>query len=170
MKRVPPPEVKPLPTVDEMVKELKKVKAETTRKFNRQESRPTRHDMTMVAVASKEAMTDTARMFRGYAISYLGVRFGFKRLIGSEIGRRWLSEVTPQDIEVMQHIYDRMPAEKADASYAIVDALREKILAGEKTPPLSTFQGILDKAQLGSLLRLMAPPQQAAKPAVQTQP
>jgi hypothetical protein len=81
-------------------------------------------------------------------------------LVSSEIGQRWLSKITPQDMARINEVLAKTPEERGPVSQAVANGLIEKAKKGEKLPPLNMFQSLLNKAQMGAILRVVAPPVQ----------
>lgn len=153
-----PEAAKKLPTTDELVKELKEAKTKKAKGFAEDQSRPTKHDAIMIAVATAGA---GAAGHLGYAAIYLPIRFGWSKFLRSEVGMRTMTRITEADVKTMREVLDKMPEEKPAAQQAITGWLTEQAKAKKPMPPLKTFEGLLDKAQIGAILRLIAPPQPA---------
>jgi len=151
------PDIKRTPTVDEVVAKVREAKAEKAKSAKESALTPGRHDAVLagLSVLGVVGLHNIA-----YAIPYTVARFGEAALVSSELGQRWLSSVTPRDIQVINEVLAKTPEERASVSKAIADALTAKAKSGQKLPPLSTFQSLLDKAQMGAILRVVAPPVQ----------
>jgi hypothetical protein len=80
-------------------------------------------------------------------------------LVSSEFGQRWLSQITPADVKAINDVLAKDPSKTAPVQQAVTNGLIERAKKGQPLPPLSTFQGLLTRAQLGSILRVVAPPQ-----------
>jgi hypothetical protein len=154
------PEPKPLPippqppTLDGMIAELKKAKLEKAKEFGAGQAHLRTYDL----VAAMELLSKLPNIT--YPIMYVGARIGWGIMANTELMKAWLSKVTPKDVKILTETLDKMPEERAAASQAVADGLIEKAKKGEKLPPLSTFQWLLNRAQMGAILRVVAPPTQ----------
>ncbi|HXN71566.1 MAG TPA: hypothetical protein VN861_03320 [Candidatus Acidoferrales bacterium] len=101
-----------------------------------------------------------------WALPYMVARVGEAVLVSSEMGQRWLSRITPQDIAAINEVLAKAPDKRVPVQNAITQGLVEKARKGEKLPPLNTFSGLLSRAQMGAILKVAAPP---AVPAGQQQ-
>lgn len=214
----PTPEAaKPLPTIDEMVADVKDAKTRKAKKFASDAYKPTRHDMIMVSMLGASLYAEGGAGHLGYALTYLPIRYGWAKFFRSEMGMRAMTRITPADVKVMTDILDKVPEERPEAQKAITEALidsvkppkgtefvgtetypvtfefvddvmgkKERLTARPKDVfkdprsgkiidpksgrevrpvsrslpvPLSTFSKLLDKAQIGAILRVIAPPQ-----------
>src|SRR5208282_550378 len=83
-------------------------------------------------------------------------------LVSSEMGQRWLSQVTPADIKAINEVLAKSPDKTPMVQQAITNGLIDQAKQGKPLPPLSTFSGLLTRAQLGLILRVIAPPKQSS--------
>lgn len=155
----------PPPNLNDIIKKTQEAKREGAAEAKESSLTPGRHD---AILAGLSAMGVVGLHNIAYAIPYTVARFGEAVLVSSEMGQRWLSRVTPADIKGINEVLAKAPDKKPAVQQAITDGLIAKAKKGEKLPPLYTFQGLLTRAQMGSILRLVAPPQQQPEPQPQT--
>jgi len=146
----PLPDLTGRPTLDQMVDKLREAKQEQFRKYKREQTKPTRHDATMVAVALSKL-----HLLSSYAGMYLGIRFGWKALLDSPKGAEWLTRVTPDDVAVMKEVLDKVPEAKVETQTGIMQGLVDKVNKGEPIPPVKTFEGFLTPDQTKRLMSIL---------------
>lgn len=161
------PAAKPLPahpsapdlrkqlTLDEAVQRVRGAKKEGAEKAAESAKTLGRYD---IVLAGLSAMGVVGLHNIAYALPYTVSRFGEMALVSSDIGQRWLSRVTPQDIAKINEVLAKAPEERGPVSQAVTNGLIAKAKRGQPLPPLSVFQSLLDKAQIGAILRVVAPP------------
>lgn len=166
------PPVEPL-TIDKMVEKLKEAKRLGATKATELAKTPRRYDFVLAGISAlglaKALGVPLGWHDIAYALPYTVARFGEGALVASRLGQEWLSKVTPRDIEVMNKILDQVPSERPKVQDAVVKGLEAKVKSGGTLPPLATFNGLLTRAQMIGLLRLVAPPPPSI-PRSQTQP
>lgn len=163
------PEPKPLPeappapdihktlTVDEVVAKVREAKAQGAEDAAESAKTLGKHDLVLGGLS---ALGVVGLHNIAYALPYTIARFGEMALVTSEMGQRWLSKVTPQDMARINEVLAKTPEERGPVSQAVANGLIEKAKKGEKLPPLNMFQILLNKAQMGAILRVVAPPTQ----------
>lgn len=158
------PEPKPIPaapgkapTFDDIVQMTKEAKQEQAKVAKEKSLTPSGHDA-VLALISGVGVVGLHSI--AYAVPYTVARLGEMALVSSEFGQRWLSKVTPADIKAINEVLAKTPEKTASVQKAVENGLVEKAKRGEKLPPLSTFDGLLTKAQIGAILRVAVPPQQ----------
>ena len=148
------PDIHERPSMDQIVDNLRKAKAERLKKHTREESTITRHDLTMLGVAAAAAKYFTGHL--SYAATYLGIRFGWNWILNTAEGKQFLLKVTPKDMEVMNDIYKRLPAEKVEAQNGIMAGIIDSMNKGQPVPPPQTFEKFLTKEQTQQLMKILA--------------
>jgi hypothetical protein len=153
----PPPE----PLLDAVVDKLREAKQQAYESVREGALTPGSHD---VVLGSLSIAGSWIGHNVGYAIPYTALRFGEAALVRSELGRSWLTKITPKDIRTIQKVLEKAPEDKPAVTVAITKGLIDKAQRGEQLPlPLRAFKGLLTEAQLGSILRVIAPPQGSGK-------
>jgi len=157
------PEAKPLPahpgkapTFDEIVAKTKEAKLDQAEATKEKALTGSRHDAVLTLLSGLGAV---GLHSVAYAIPYVVGRVGEMALVSSEFGQRWLSQITPADVKAINDVLAKDPSKTAPVQQAVTNGLIERAKKGQPLPPLSTFQGLLTRAQLGSILRVVAPPQ-----------
>jgi hypothetical protein len=159
-------------TVDDVVKKLKEAKGLKAEKVADKMKAVTKYQTALAGLAGYgigSALTGGGGSHLWYAVPYTIVNIGGLAFAHSEAGLSWLSKITPQDVAKIKQVLAKAPEHAAEVQQGITDGLIEKARKGQPLPPLSTFQGLLTRAQLGSILRVVAPPQ-SQQSAQQTQP
>jgi hypothetical protein len=144
--------------VDEVVAKLREAKKERAAGAAEASKTFGKHDF---YITSLSAIGAVGIHSFAWALPYMTIKFGEIALANSEMGQRWLSQVTPKDISVINEVLAKAPEERGPVTRSVTNALIEKAKKGEKLPPLSVFQSLLNKAQLGAILRVVAPPVQS---------
>jgi hypothetical protein len=145
-----PPDIKPNPTVDDVVAKLREAKIEKAKEAREKSLTWTKYDTVLGGIS---LLGPIIGHNIGYAIPYTVARFGEMALVNSEFGQNWLSRVTPQDIKVINEVLDKAPEERAPVTQAVTDGLAQRVRHGDRIPPLSTFQTVLSKEQIGKVMR-----------------
>jgi hypothetical protein len=170
----PAPDIHPQPTMDVLIEELKKAKKDAAWKAREG----------ALTLKERDKILGGMSLFGwaighniGYAIPYSIAKVGEVMLLRSKVGQEWISKITPQDIRTMQEVLDKVPEHRAEVTKTITDGLIMRAKAGLKLPPLKIFRGLLSEAQLGAIIRVVAPPQgsgqgknQSAPPAPSASP
>lgn len=161
------PDIKKQPTVDDALTALRQAKAERAKGVAESSKTFGRHDFYIGALSGLGAIG--LHNF-AWAVPYLAVKFGEMALVNSELGQNWISRITPQDIAKINEVLAKAPEERGSVSQALTNGLIAKARKGQPLPPLSRFQSLLNKAQIGAILRVVAPPVQSQpQPAAQAQ-
>jgi len=145
-----PPNIKPNPTVDDIVAKLREAKAEKAREAREKSLTWTKYDTVLGGIS---LLGPVIGHNIGYAIPYTVARFGEMALVNSRFGQAWLSSITPQDIKVINEVLDKVPEERTPVTQAVADGLVQRVRHGDRIPPLSTFQTVLSKEQIGKVMR-----------------
>jgi len=147
------------PNFDDIIKKTQEAKIEQAEKTREQALTLSKHDFTLGLISGISAF---GLHSWSYAVPYVLARAGEAVLVSSEMGQRWLSQVTPADIKAINEVLAKSPDKTPMVQQAITNGLIDQAKQGKPLPPLSTFSGLLTRAQLGLILRVIAPPKQSS--------
>jgi hypothetical protein len=158
----PPADIHAAPTPAQMIDKLREEKQARLHQYQEQTKTPNRHDVTMAAVAIASFLKGIPGWERGamlgYSTLYLISRFGEIAMANSEIGVRYLSQITDHDIETLNKLYEKDAAGKATAQQTFTDTLIER--AKNKTglrPNMTAFFKFLTPEQMKRVLQAYMP-------------
>lgn len=139
------------PTIDDMVDRLRRAKQEAYPGIHEKSLTPNRYEVIMLALGTGGGAA-LGHPF-AYPLMYTVAKFGEMGLVSSKLGRAWLTKVTPADIKVMNEVLAKTPDLKPQVQAAVTNGLIDKIRKGEPIPAPVTFEELLTRAQMGSVLK-----------------